>query len=454
MPRALVAGTGVSGINAAKLLLDCGYEVDIFDENVDRDTSAIREKILGNEGTSEYASKLRVHLGSLGRELAQGAEFLVMSPGINHRAASFIKTLDDAGVPYISELEIAFKYDKGTVIGITGTNGKTTTTSLVGAILQEAKKKTFIVGNIGNAYTSEALKTSEDSYSVVEVAGHQLDTIDAFRPHISAILNITPDHLDRFGTFEEYARTKLKIVMNQTEDDYCVINYDDPLLRSFAEKIPAKVLKYSSKEELEEGAFIRGEEIIIRENGATEVLCKFEDMLILGMHNYENVLAATLITRRLGISFDDIRSCLRKFKAVEHRIEYVDEINGVMYYNDSKGTNPDAAARAVSAMIRPTILIAGGYDKHIEFDDYIKACLGKVRHMVIIGESAKQIAETADKYGFRDYSFADEFVDAVEMCKKIARPGETVLLSPACASWDMFPNYEVRGKLFKELVRK
>lgn len=447
MKKALVAGTGVSGIGSAKLLLELGYEVTLFDENSMRDIEDIEKKIGTTLGYD-------IVLGNLTREAAEGAEFCVMSPGINHRVAGFVSVLDELSIPYISELELAYRVDKGTKVAITGTNGKTTTTSLLGEICKESGKETFVVGNIGNAYTGEALKTSEESISVIEVAGHQLDTIDTFHPSVAAILNITPDHLDRFGSFETYAKVKCKVFMNQTSSDVLVLNYEDELLRELEGKIDPRILFYSSERELSEGAFIKEDTIIIREGGEEVTLCTFSEMLLMGVHNYENVMAAALMARSLGIPVEVIRRAVKTFKAVEHRIEYVDEIDGVTYYNDSKGTNPDAATRAINAMIRPTLLIAGGYDKHVEFDEYVAAAIKKVKHMVIIGECKDQIARTCEKHGYHDFSFADDLEEAVRMCKEKAVSGDAVLLSPACASWDMFPNYEIRGKLFKELVRK
>ena len=443
--KALVAGSGVAGISCAKLLLSQGYKVILFDENTSRSKEEICEKI---------GADIDVVLGELSAKAASGAEFCVMSPGINPLKAAFVKVLEAENVPYISEIELAYRYDKGRVAAITGTNGKTTTTALLGQICEQGGAKTFVVGNIGHAYAAEALNSTPDSISVLEIAGFHLQTCDKFRPHVSAILNITPDHLDRFGSMEAYAASKHKITANQTEDDFCILNYEDEDLREYANNVKAKVLFFSSTRELEEGAFLRDEEIVLRLGGEEIVFGTIYDMTLLGKHNYENVMAAVLMALCLGINIDSIRESVKTFKAVEHRIEFVVKKDGVVYYNDSKGTNPDAAAQAIKAMVCPTVLIAGGYDKHVEFDEWILACEGKVKRLILIGESAAQIAATCKKYGFRDYEFAKTFEEAVDAAIKAAEPGDAVLLSPACASWDMFKNYEQRGEIFKELVRR
>lgn len=444
MKKAIVAGTGISGINSARLLLEKGFEVTLFDENRGRDAAEILKKTGGNA---------RVVLGSLSEEDKDGALFCVMSPGINPRTA-FAEDLRKKGIKCISEIELAFEYEKGRVAAITGTNGKTTTTALLGEICKSAGKQTIVAGNIGKAYTSEVTKSSPESISVLEVAGFHLETTEKFRPDVCAVLNITPDHLDRFGTMETYAAAKLRITENQSATDVCVLNYEDERLREFAPGIKAKVLFFSSKRELPCGAFLRGNRIILRSGEGEIDFIGTDEMTLLGEHNYENVMAAVLMALSLGLDIDAVRRAVKTFKAVPHRIEFVREIDGVAYYNDSKGTNPDAAIKAILAMVRPTVLIAGGYDKHVGFDEWINACKGRVRKIIVIGESADQIEETAKRHGLNCLARADSFEEAVEAAKKAALPGDAVLLSPACASWDMFDNYEQRGDYFKELIGK
>jgi len=443
MSKYLVAGAGVSGVNAAKLLLDTGNSVVLYDGNANKNPEEIYEK-LGHDN-------VQLSLGELTDATLSDVCECVISPGINPEQPD-IQKIAAAGIPIISEIEAAYRAGKGRIIAITGTNGKTTTTSLTGKICGDAGLDTFIVGNIGNAYTKEALKMKDESVSALEISSFQLQTIVDFHPQVSAILNITPDHLDRHKTMENYADTKRLVTKNQTADDVVVLNYEDDRLREMAKTMIPRVLFFSSERELSEGAFLRGEDIIIRLNGTEEKLCTIHDMRILGKHNYENVMAAALMALTIGVSIESIRNSVATFTAVPHRIEYVTEINGVNFYNDSKGTNPDAAIKAIKAMLRPTVLIAGGYDKGVSFDEWIEACKGRVKHMVVLGSTAEQIIDCAHKHGLDATSRVETFEEAVEKCFELAEPGDTVLLSPACASWGMFQNFEVRGDEFKRLV--
>ncbi len=445
MEKYIVAGSGISGIGSAGLLLKKGCLVTVFDENTNAGEERIRQALCGDKN-------LTVRLGVLKGEDIDGVRYCVMSPGISPKTG-FAVMLQSKGVKCISEIELAYRYEKGKVAAVTGTNGKTTTTALLGEICKASGKKTIVAGNIGLAYTSEVEKSEHDSISVLEVAGFHLETIDAFRPSVSAILNITPDHLDRFGTMEAYAAAKCRITENQTENDTCVLNYEDDRLRGLSKTISPKVLFFSSKRELEEGAFLRGEDIVIKLNGEEKTLLNIHDMRLLGVHNYENVMAASLMALSLGIDMETIRKAVSVFRAVPHRIEFVEEKDGVVYYNDSKGTNPDASIRAVNAMIRPTVLIAGGYDKHVDFYDFACACKDKVKKMILLGECAGQIKEAALSAGIKDIVTVSSLGEAVSKARRFAKPGDAVLLSPACASWDMFRNYEERGELFKKLVR-
>lgn len=441
----LVAGAGISGQNACRLLLAKNQSVILYDGDEKKNREELRAMFPAQ-------ADLDVVLGELPALDDGKIAECVISPGIP-LDSELAKSLKAAGIPIISEIELAYRYAKGTLIAITGTNGKTTTTALTGAICRTEYPETFVVGNIGNAYTKEADHTTEKSVTVAECSSFQLETIVSFRPHISAILNITPDHLNRHGTMERYAEVKEDISKNQTKDDFCILNYEDGRLRAFAEKCPARVLFFSSARELPEGAFLRGGDIWVSLNGKTEKVIGTGELQILGRHNHENAMAAVLMSLAAGVPMEKIRGALRAFQAVEHRIEFVTEKNGVAYYNDSKGTNPDAAIQAIRAMVRPTVLIGGGFDKGGDFDDWIQAFDGKVRKLILLGQTAQRIAETARKYGFTDIVFADSLEEAVKEASRAAEPGDAVLLSPACASWGMFPNYEVRGRLFKDLVR-
>ena len=442
--KILVAGAGISGKNACRLLIEEGKSVILYDGDAKKDAEALRAEFPAE-------ADLTVVLGELTPELLSETALCVISPGIP-MDSPLAEALGAAGIPVWSEIELAYSVAKGRLIAITGTNGKTTTTALAGEICGDYYESVFVVGNIGNAYTSEALKTREDSVTVAEVSSFQLETIHAFHPQASAVLNITPDHLNRHKTMECYAEVKESVTRNQTKADICVLNYEDARLREFAPSCPAKVLWFSSARPVEEGAWLDGSDIMVRLNGKEEKVVGTEELNLLGRHNYENVMAAVLLCSFMGVPMESIRKTLRRFKAVEHRIEFVAEKNGVAWYNDSKGTNPDAAIQAIRAMVRPTVLLGGGYDKGGEFDEWIQAFDNKVKLLILMGATADRIEETARRYGVTNIRKAESLEEAVEIAARAAVPGDAVLLSPACASWGMFPNYEVRGRMFKDLV--
>ena len=311
----------------------------------------------------------------------------------------------------------------------------------------------FVVGNIGNPYTVEAMKTRPDTVTVGEISSFQLETIHTFHPAVSAILNITPDHLNRHHTMEAYVAAKESIASNQTKEDICVLNYNDLYTRDFGGRCPARTVYFSSAEELTEGYFLKGDKICRAMGGEVRELMDIHtDMNLVGMCNVENVMAAIAIAEGMRVPMDTILEVIRSFRAVEHRIEFVATKGGVDYYNDSKGTNPDAAIQGIRAMNRPTVLIGGGYDKQSEYDEWIESFDGKVKWLVLIGATKDKIAECARSHGFDRIRFADTFEECLKLCTGLAERGDAVLLSPACASWGMFPNYEVRGKIFKDYV--
>lgn len=293
----------------------------------------------------------------------------------------------------------------------------------------------------------------DNTTTVAEISSFQLETIEEFAPKVSAILNITEDHLNRHHTMEEYIRVKELIVKNQTADDFCILNYEDPVLREFGQNVTPKVVYFSSVRKLEEGIYLDGDQIILKTFEEEIPLVHTGELKLLGQHNFENVMAASAMAYYAGVPVESIRKSICEFTAVEHRIEYVTEKNGVAYYNDSKGTNPDAAIQGIRAMNRKTYLIGGGYDKQSEYDEWIEAFDGKVRKLVLIGQTREKIAQCAKKHGFMDVVLKDSLEEAIDYCYEHAKEGEAVLLSPACASWGMFPNYEERGRIFKEYVR-
>lgn len=446
--KVLIAGTGKSGINAAKLLLDQGAEIVFYDDNKELDIN----KLLSGFGG---VKNIDVLLGELEDDILKNIDFMVISPGI--AIDSFVANrVREFQIPIWSEIELAYQIGKGNLAAITGTNGKTTTTSLVGEMFANYTENSFVVGNIGIPYTEIALKLNQESYTVAEVSSFQLETIVDFRPHVSAILNITPDHLNRHYTMENYASVKLDICKNQTEQDFIVLNYDDPIVRTMAksEVVKAKVVYFSRLESLEQGVFLKNKKIVLVDDDKEIEVIDVKDLRLLGVHNLENYMAGIAIAYYMQIPLNLIKKTLKSFKGVEHRIEFVKEINGVVYYNDSKGTNPDAAIKGIQAMNRKTVLIGGGYDKGVAFDDWIQSFQGKVKKLVLLGQTAKMIADTAEKYGFTDLVFVESLEEAVRVSSEIAKTGDAVLLSPACASWGMFDNYEQRGDLFKKYVNE
>lgn len=444
---AIVAGTGKSGISATKLLVNHGVKVYLFDENKDRDIEAIKEKT----GDSEL---VQIELGELGEDAISSSQLMVISPGI-HVDAPFTDVVRNAGIPIWSEIELAYHYGKGKIAAITGTNGKTTTTALVGEIVKAHNAKTIVVGNIGIPYTELCDTTDDDSDTVAEISSFQLETVIDFHPNVSAILNLTPDHLNRHYTFENYGNVKFSITKNQTMDDVTVLNYDDEHTRAMGEKAKdhCHVVYFSRLEKPAGGVYVEDGDIILEDGDKKINVLAIKDLKLMGAHNVENVLAAVGISYYMGVPVDVIRDVATSFKAVAHRIEYVDTVDGVAYYNDSKGTNPDAAIKGIQAMVAPTFLIGGGYDKGSEYDEWIEAFDGKVKWLVLIGQTAQKIADCAKRHGFNSIIFEENLQDAVAYCHENAVDGDAVLLSPACASWGQFDNYEQRGDMFKEYVR-
>ena len=442
--KVLVFGSGISGIGASRLLESMGKEVILYDGNTSLDPEKMKQQI--GEGT-----KVEVILGELSDEVINELEMVVMSPGVP-TDLPVVNKMRELGIMISGEVELAYTYGKGDVLAITGTNGKTTTTALLGEIMKNYKESVFVVGNIGNPYTTEVLNMNEKSVAVAEVSSFQLETIHEFRPRVSAILNITPDHLNRHHTMEAYIAAKEDIAKNQTAEDTCVLNYEDEVTRKFGEKVAAKVLYFSSQRKLEKGIYLEDGNIVYN-NGEPEVICHVDELKLLGTHNHENVMAASAMAAAYGVPMDVIRKTVKEFAGVAHRIEFVCEKNGVAYYNDSKGTNPDAAIKGIQAMNRPTVLIGGGYDKGSTYEEWIEAFDGKVTYFVLLGQTKEKIAQAARNCGFENIVMTESLEEAVEACARLARPGDAVLLSPACASWGMFKNYEERGDKFKELVK-
>ncbi len=445
--KCLVIGSGISGVASVGLLEQMGADVVLYDSNDKLSEEELRRKL-------PESSRAACVTGELPEEIGRVICRAVLSPGVPVDIP-LVNRLREQGTEILGEIELGYIEEKGRVAAITGTNGKTTTTTLVGEIMkaQLGADKVFVVGNIGNPYTLECTKTGPDTVTVGEISSFQLETVHEFRPRVSAILNITPDHLNRHHTMEAYVAAKENIAMNQTKDDICVLNHDNAYTREFGARCPARPVYFSSAGALEEGYYLEGEKIVKSFAGSRQELMDIHrDRRLVGLCNVENVMAAIAIAEGMGVPMETILRVVRDFRAVEHRIEFVASKGGVDYYNDSKGTNPDAAIQGIKAMDRPTVLIGGGYDKESVYDEWIESFGGKVKWLVLIGQTREKIAECARGHGFQRIRFADTFEECLRLCTTLAERGDAVLLSPACASWGMFPNYEERGRQFKEYV--
>ncbi len=444
----LVIGSGLSGVGSVRLLNQVGAHPIVLEENTKVTEEDIRAKLHEEDRASTKIIVGRIEDGDL-----DDIVLTVPSPAVPLDSETVMR-IKGRNIPIWSEIELAFNFAKGKFVAITGTNGKTTTTTLVGEIMKAHFGKAYVVGNIGVSYAESALEMTDSSVTVGEISSFQLEAVDNFHANVSAILNVTPDHLNRHHTMECYAAMKENIAHNQTSEDVCVLNYDNEYTRDFGKRCPAKVVYFSTKEKLSEGLYLDGDVICLSTASGTVNVMNVHDMNLVGMCNVENVMAAIAMSLAMEVPLSTILQVIRNFKAVEHRIEFVATKKGVDYYNDSKGTNPDAAIQGIKAMSKPTILIGGGYDKGNEYDEWIENFGDTVKLLVLIGQTRDKIAECAEKHGFTKYVFKDTYEEALQFCTESAKEGDAVLLSPACASWDMFPNYETRGKRFKEYVNK
>lgn len=441
----LVVGLGRSGIAAAFAAAELGAEVSVQDS---KPADQIDPQLLRRLD----AAHIRCWLGRVPDDMGYYDQ-LILSPGVP-TDLDFILEAKAGGAEIIGELELAYRIGNGHYIGITGTNGKTTTTTLTGEIFKASGRDTYVVGNIGRAVLDGAKEADGDSWLVTEISSFQLETTDEFRPEVSAILNLTPDHLNRHKTMENYGKAKARIFLRQSMDQYCVVNYDDKACFALADDCPAKVVPFSRLEELEFGAFVKDGKLVIRdEDGRIIEICGADELLIPGSHNLENALAAAAISYFAGISPDVIGDTMRSFAGVEHRIEPCGEVNGVRFVNDSKGTNTDAAIKAIEAMKENILLIAGGYDKQADFTEMVKTFEGRVKKVLLLGATAEQIKRTCEENGFTDIIMCSDMEDCVKTAFENAEPGDVVLLSPACASWDMYKSFEQRGEHFKACVK-
>lgn len=445
--RILVVGMARSGIAAAELLMHHGAipvlsdtkKIEAFGDELDKLKGTACEFCLGEDAVA----------------LLAGVQGVVISPGVPIDAP-VVQAARDQGISLVGEMELAFSLLQGEVLAITGTNGKTTTVTLLGKMFENAGRITYVAGNIGYPLSAVALSSKKEDIIVTEVSSFQLESIKTFRPRVAALLNISEDHLNRHGTIARYAKLKQRIFENQLETDEAVLNLDDPMVAKMAPKLKSKVTYFSRTQPVSQGACIEDGKIVWSCDGVKKSICDADMIMIPGPHNLENALAATAMAASMGVPAPVIRHTLQSFTGVEHRIEKVRIFQGVVYINDSKGTNVDSTLKAVQSMRVPTVLILGGYDKHTDFTPLCKeiAASGKIENVVVIGQTAKQIRETLKEVGYETVTRAFSLEEAIQKSRDLAVPGGNVLLSPACASFDMFRDYEHRGEVFKQLVNE
>lgn len=441
--KILVVGAGKSGQAVCEFLASKGSRLTLTDSRTREQVGDLAE-ILENRG-------IKLALGQYPEVTGEAYDLLVVSPGVPLTVPPVSAALNQ-GVRVIGEMELAYHFAKAPMVAITGTNGKTTTTSLVGQLFRDAGYRTLVGGNIGLPLVSEVESYTEQDVIVAEVSSFQLETTESFAPRVSVILNLTPDHLDRHGSMEEYTRAKALIFAKQRPEDFTVLNYDDPITKELASSCPSKVIFFSRKHILEKGIILQKGKIVVIDNGNITEIAGVNSLRIPGAHNLENALAAAAVGYVMGVSKEDMAHTLGTFAGVAHRLEHVATINGVDYVNDSKGTNPDAAIKALEAYTVPIVLIAGGKNKGIDFADFARIIKERVRVLIVVGKDGYQIEEAARAQGFEHILKANDYSHAVGIAHEQARPGEVVLLSPACTSWDMFANFEERGELYKKLV--
>lgn len=445
--RILVVGMARSGLAAAALLQHNGAVPVLSDMK--------KEEAFGDELASLHGTACEFRLGEDSCKLLPSVDGVVISPGVPIDAPVVTKARE-LGISVVGELELAASLLQGELVAISGTNGKTTTTTLLGRMLENAGRITHVAGNIGYPLSAVAISSRKEDITVAEVSSFQLESIKSFHPRAAALLNITEDHLNRHGTMAQYIKLKQRIFENQTEADVAVLNMDDPILFKMASKLKARVAFFSRTQQVENGACVEDGKLIWRWDGVKSIVCDADSILIPGPHNLENALAATAMACSMGVPSPVIRHTLQSFTGVEHRIEKVRVFKGVVYINDSKGTNVDSTIKAVQSMKAPTVILLGGYDKHTDFSPLCReiAASPNITNAVVMGQTAKQIREQLEEAGYTSITMAYSMEDAIEKARELAVSGGNVLLSPACASFDMFRDYEHRGSVFKELVNR
>lgn len=445
--RVLIVGIARSGIAAARVLNKRGAIVSICDRKP--------EDQLGQQLNELHAMKIKIFAGTYPQVNPESYDLVVASPGVPQDISPF-RQARETGVPVIGELELAYaiKPEGVDLYAVTGTNGKTTTVSLLQTIMAVAGRNSRVAGNIGIPL-SAVVDEMEEGVISVEVSSFQLETVRDFRPHICGLLNITPDHLDRHKNMELYTRTKSRIFSNQNQDDFAVLNYEDPAIRELSAICPAKVVFFSTEQILQPGISVRDGVISVADESGIRPICPLDRLQLRGKHNLENILCAVGMAAVAGVQPEIIAGALSSFQGVRHRMEEVATKNGVMYVNDSKATNPDSAIKALQSFDDGLILIAGGRNKGSSFAVLAKHIKDRVKALILLGEAREELKEAVEKAGFsQPITIVNDLNEAVQAASKAAAAGDVVLLSPACASWDMFDNYEQRGDLFCELVKQ
>jgi len=444
--RILVIGAARSGLAAAVFLVERGARVVLNDK----------------KSREEFEQKNLEALEKKGIELIFGLhpevdssliDLIIVSPGVPLNIP-LLRTALEKNIPVWSEMELAARFNRAPIVAVTGTNGKTTTTALIGRILADAGRNVFVGGNIGTPFISKAAELNGEDVAVLEASSFQLETTVTFRPRVALILNITPDHLDRHGSLAGYIEAKARIFANQDRNDWLILNWDDEETKKLAGRAPSRVIFFSRKDILEQGFCVENGWLTARMAGKAVPIIRTGEIFIKGGHNLENALAAAAAGWVMGVGPESLNKSLAAFPGVPHRLEHVLVHKGIEYVNDSKGTNPDAAIKALEAFDRPIVLIAGGKNKGVEFTEFAQKIKERVKALVILGQAAAEIESAVKEVGYKNYHRVQTYPEAVEKASSLAEAGDVVLLSPACTSWDMFNNFEERGELFKKLVRE
>ena len=445
MKNVLVVGAGISGLGAAHVLLRHGYQVLISDLHDNIKDLKEKQTLLALGAIFKFGAQAEI--------LLKNIDTVVVSPVVpleNPIVAAALKK----GIPVISEVELAYRMTKAPILAVTGTNGKTTTTTLLGDMINDSGIPFALAGNMGISLSREAELVPENGLIAAEISSFQLEFIDTFRPKAAVILNITPDHMERHHTMENYVETKARIFENMGEDQCILLNAEDSYTPYLAKKAHAEVCLFSTKKTVKEGASLLDDTLVLKRHGQEIVLAKIQDIQLKGNQNYENILAASFLAYEGGIPVESIRHSILSFKGLPHRIEFVGTFNGISYYNDSKATNVDAAIKGMEAFNKPVILIAGGHDKGTPLNSFMEAAKKHVKHLILIGEAASRFKVEAEKFHITSVVLASDMEEAVKKGKELAGEGDTVLLSPACSSFDMYSSFEERGLHFKRIVNK